>query len=130
MVHELTRISLEELGLDPDGALSPVEAGYETDPDSLVGAAGVLDGATSTLSAAATATSRLQLASHLLGEVPAAATFSDALTKHLSATADRLTASVDTVGGIADSLVTGADTYRRIEDGIREGLENLGDVLP
>ncbi|RSN60854.1 hypothetical protein DMH01_16465 [Amycolatopsis sp. WAC 04182] len=127
---ELTRISLEELGLDPDGALSPVEAGYETDPDSLVGAAGVLDEATSTLSAAAGATSRLQLVPRLLGEVPAATTFSDALTKHISAAGDRLTAGVETVGGIADSLVTGADTYRRIEDRIRDGLDKLGSVLP
>ncbi|UUV32416.1 WXG100 family type VII secretion target [Amycolatopsis roodepoortensis] len=127
---ELTRISLEELGLDPDGALSSGDAGYETDPDSLVGAAGVLDGATSTLSTAAGAMSRLQLVSHLLGEVPAAATFSDTLTKRVNAAGDRLTAGVDTVGGIADSLVTGADTYRRIEDGIREGLEKLGNVLP
>lgn len=127
---ELTRISLEELGLDPDGALSPGDAGYETDPDSLVGAAGVLDGATSTLSAAAGAMSRLQLVSHLLGEVPAAATFSETVTKHISAAGDRLTAGVDAVGGIADSLVTGADTYRRIEDGIREGLDKLGEALP
>ncbi|KZB86551.1 WXG100 family type VII secretion target [Amycolatopsis regifaucium] len=124
---ELTRISLEELGLDPDGALSPGDAGYETDPDSLVSAAGVLDGATSTLRAAAGAMSRLQLVSHLLGEVPAATTFSDTLTKHISAAGDRLTAGVDTVGGIADSLVTGADTYRRIEDGIREGMDKLGN---
>ncbi|MFI9452040.1 hypothetical protein [Amycolatopsis sp. NPDC052450] len=127
---ELTRISLDELGLDPDGALSPGEAGYETDPDSLVGAAGVLDGATSTLSGAAGAVSRLQLVARLLGDVPAAATFSDTMTKHLTAAGDRLTAGVETVGGIADSLVTGADTYRRIEDGITEGLDKLGKVLP
>ncbi|WET83026.1 hypothetical protein P3102_18340 [Amycolatopsis sp. QT-25] len=127
---ELTRISLEELGLDPDGALSPGDAGYETDPDSLVGAAGVLDGATSTLSGAAGTLSRLQLVSHLLGEVPAAVTFSDTMTRHLTAAGDRLTAGVETVGGVADSLVTGADTYRRIEDGIREGLDKLGHVLP
>ncbi|WP_414939018.1 WXG100 family type VII secretion target [Amycolatopsis sp. cmx-11-51] len=127
---ELTRISLDELGLDPDGALSPGDAGYETDPDSLVGAAGVLDGATSTLSAAAGTVSRLQLVSHLLGEVPAAATFSDALTKHISAAGDRLTAGAETIGGVADSLVTSADTYRRVEDGISEGLDKLGEVLP
>ncbi|MFI0798739.1 hypothetical protein SAMN04489729_0743 [Amycolatopsis lurida] len=82
------------------------------------------------MSAAAGATSRLQLVSHLFGEVPAAATFSDALTKHISAAGDRLTVGVDTVGGIADSLVTSADTYRRIEDGIREGLDKLGSILP
>ncbi|RSN24861.1 hypothetical protein DL990_33815 [Amycolatopsis sp. WAC 01416] len=127
---ELTRISLDELGLDPDGALSPGEAGYETDPDSLVRAAGVLDGATSTLSGAAGAVSRLQLVSRLLGEVPAAATFSDTMTKHFTAAGDRLTAGVETVGGIADSLVTGADTYRRSEDGITEGLDKLGKALP
>ncbi len=126
---ELTRISLDELGLDPDGALSPGDAGYETDPDSLVGAAGVLDGATSTLSGAAGAMSRLQLVSHLLGEVPAATTFSDALTKHITAAGDRLTAEAETVGGVADSLVTSADTYRRIEDGISEGLDKLGKAL-
>ncbi|MBB5858214.1 hypothetical protein ACFQ05_21590 [Amycolatopsis umgeniensis] len=126
---ELTRISLEELGLDPDGALSSADAGYETDPDSLVGAAGVLDGATSRLSTAAGVLSRLQLVPRLLGDVPAAATFSDTLTKRITAAGDRLTAGVDAVGGIADSLVTGADTYRRVEDGIREGLDKLGDVL-
>ncbi|WP_409492134.1 WXG100 family type VII secretion target [Amycolatopsis sp. cmx-11-12] len=127
---ELTRISLDELGLDPDGALSPGDAGYETDPDSLVCAAGVLDGATSTVSAAAGTMSRLQLVSHLLGDVPAAATFSDALTKYTTAAGDRLTAGAETIGGIADSLVTGADTYRRVEDGISEGLDRLGKVLP
>ncbi|OKK00919.1 WXG100 family type VII secretion target [Amycolatopsis sp. CB00013] len=126
---ELTRISLDELGLDPDGALSPGDAGYETDPDSLVGAAGVLDGATSTLSTAAGAMSRLQLVPHLLGDVPAATTFSDALTKHVTAAGDRLTAGVETVGGIADSLVTGADTYRRVEDGVKEGLDKLGGLF-
>ncbi|WP_410657337.1 WXG100 family type VII secretion target [Amycolatopsis sp. lyj-112] len=127
---ELTRISLDELGLDPDGALSSAEAGYETDPDSLVGAAGVLDGATSALSGAAGSMSRLQLVPHLLGDVPAAITFSDTLTEHITAAGDRLTAGVETVGGIADSLVTGADTYRRIEDGISEGLDKLGKLLP
>lgn len=127
---ELTRISLDELGLDPDGALSPGDAGYETDPDSLVDAAGALDRATSRLNGTAGTVSRLQIVSHLLGEVPAAVTFSDALTRHITAAGDRLTSGAETVGGIADGLIAGADSYRRIEDGISEGLGKLGEVLP
>ena len=90
----------------------------------------MLDGATSTLSTAAGAMSRLQLVPHLLGDVPAATTFSDTLTKYVTAAGDRLTAGVEAVGGIADSLVTGADTYRRVEDGVKEGLERLGGLIP
>ena len=77
---DITRLSLEELGLAPDGAGD----GYPTDPDSMRRAAGPLDDSAATLWHAAGAVSRVQLVARLLGEVPAAETFSAAANRFIA----------------------------------------------
>lgn len=126
---ELTRISLEELGLDPDGALSSEDAGYETDPDSLTGAASTLDEATSTLQSTARSLSGLQMVPHLLGEVPAAATFAKAATQYIGAAGDTVRSGSEAVGGIADSLVSSADAYRRMEATVSSGFSSRSTAV-
>lgn len=126
---ELTRISLDELGLDPDGALSSEDAGYETDPDSLTGAASALDEATSTLQSTARSLSGLQMVPHLLGEVPAAATFAKAATQYIGAAGDTVRSGSEAVGGIADSLVSSADAYRRMEATVSSGFSSRSTAL-
>lgn len=126
---ELTRIPLDELGLDADGALSPGDAGYDADPDTLTGAASTLDEATSTLQATASALSGLQVMPSMLGEVPAAARFAEASTRYITATGSTVQSGSDVVGDIADSLISGANTYRRLEDAASSTLQKLGDVF-
>jgi uncharacterized protein YukE len=110
--NDITRLSLEELGLTPDGAGD----GYTTDPDSLRRAAGPLDDSAATLRHAAGAVSRLQLVSHLLGQVPAAETFSTAATRYIAESGQRLDDSATAVHELSESLVASAETYQRLED--------------
>jgi hypothetical protein len=109
---DITRLSLEELGLAPDGAGD----GYVTDPDSLRRAAGPLDDSAATLRREAGAVSGLQLVAHVLGEVPAAATFSAAATRFITESGQRLDAGADAVHELSGSLVASADTYQRLDD--------------
>ena len=110
--NDITRLSLDELGLTPDGPSD----GYTTDPDSLRRATGPLDESAATLWNAAGAVSRLQLVSHLLGDVPAAEMFSAAATRFISETGQRLDDSATAVHELSESLVASAETYQRLED--------------
>jgi hypothetical protein len=109
---DITRLSLEELGLTPDGAGD----GYATDPESLRQAAGPLDDSAATMRHAAGAVSGLQLVAHVLGEVPAAATFSAAATRFIAESGQRLDAGAAAAHDLSGSLVASADTYQRMED--------------
>lgn len=119
---------IEEL-VEIDGALSSEDAGYETDPDSLTGAASALDEATSTLQSTARSLSGLQMVPHLLGEVPAAATFAKAATQYIGAAGDTVRSGSEAVGGIAHSLVSSADAYRRMEATVSSGFSSRSTAL-
>ena len=109
---DITRLSLAELGLTPDGAGD----GYTTDPESLRRAAGPLDESAATLRHTAGAVSRLQLVAHLLGDVPAAATFSAAANRFIAESGQRIDDSATAVHELSESLVASAETYQRLED--------------
>lgn len=125
---ELTKIDLDGLGLDPDGALSSGN-GYELDPYSLVAAAGRLDEAAAALTSVASSVSSLQLVGRVLGDVPAAEMFASSVTRHIHATGRSLQNGGKAVVGVADGLVASADVYRRLEDAHSSMFDQLTSVL-
>lgn len=126
---ELTRTPLEELGLDPDGALSAEEAGHEVSPSSLTTAARDFDAAASTLNGAARTLSGLQVVGHMLGKVPSAERFATAVTAHLTAAGQAVRGAAEDSADAAEGLVRSADSYRRVEDAARAAGERLGGLF-
>jgi hypothetical protein len=61
--------------------------------------------------------SGLQLVARVLGEVPAAETFSAAATRYIAESGERIDDSAEAVHELSGSLVASADTYQRMDEG-------------
>lgn len=119
---DITRTPLAALGLgDGDG--------YQTDPGKLTQAAGNFDSSADAMRHAADRTSGLQLVARVLGDVPAAGPFSALVTRYLTDRGHDLQNGAQTLQDTADSLITSADTYRRLEDLVSGGFRSAsGDT--
>lgn len=127
---ELTRIGLDELDhLDPDGALSPEDAGYETEPSSLAGSAKTIGKATSTLTSTARSLSGVQLTPDVLGEVPAAEHFATAATKYIASASKTIGNGSKRIDEVAHGLDSCARNYRKVESSVTDGLNKIGAVF-
>ena len=124
---ELIKTPLDELGLDESGALAG--QGYDTDPDSLVSAAGSIDEATATLVDTASSMSGLRVPPIALAEVPAAARFADAATRFIADVGGTVRAGSTAVGSVADELVSSAEAYRKLDTAASSLFGKLGGAF-
>jgi uncharacterized protein YukE len=112
---DITRTPLTALGLGSGD-------GYQTDPGALTDAAGRFDASAEAMQHAADLTGRLQLVAHVLGDVPAASPFSLTVTRFFTERGHDLQDGAQSLRDTADSLITSADTYRRLEDLLSGGF--------
>lgn len=103
--------------------------GYQVDLEALRGASSQFYEGSDAVGDAAALLSLTQLVPQALGEVPAAAEFSQAVARFVGAHGDDLRHGSLWVNATADGLVHSLDAYRRHDDGSANVLNQIGEPL-